>query len=85
MKRLGLVAAILMIASVPFWSQETVSAYASCDEALAKQLFTQGYLVDYHIKEELLIIKLTGISPHEPRRAVTHPTAYSPADLSRSF
>ncbi len=41
MKRLSLVAAILMIASVPFWSQETVSAYASCDEALAKQLFTQ--------------------------------------------
>ena len=41
MKRLGMVAAILMIASVPFWSQETVNAYASCDEALAKQLFTQ--------------------------------------------
>ncbi|MDA8411921.1 MAG: ABC transporter substrate-binding protein [Treponema sp.] len=41
MKRLGMVAAILLIASVPFWSQESVNAYASCDEALAKQLFTQ--------------------------------------------
>ena len=41
MKRLGIAAAVFLIASVPFWSQETVNAYASCDEALAKQLFTQ--------------------------------------------
>lgn len=41
MKRIFTLLAILAIAALPFWAQESVSAYASCDEALAKQLFAQ--------------------------------------------
>ncbi|HUZ16755.1 MAG TPA: ABC transporter substrate-binding protein [Spirochaetia bacterium] len=41
MKRLALVLAALFIAAAGTWAQESVNAYASCDEPLAKQLFTK--------------------------------------------
>lgn len=41
LKRLGILAAVLMIAGTALWAQESVNAYASCDEALAKELFAQ--------------------------------------------
>lgn len=41
MKRIATLVAVLLMAAVGAWAQESVNAYASCDEELAKQLFTK--------------------------------------------
>ena len=41
MKRIAALVAVLLMAAVGAWAQESVNAYASCDEELAKQLFTK--------------------------------------------
>jgi iron(III) transport system substrate-binding protein len=41
MKRLAMLAAALIVAGAGLCAQESVSVYASCDEALAKQLFAK--------------------------------------------
>jgi iron(III) transport system substrate-binding protein len=41
MKRIALLLSVLMVFGGAIWAQESVSVYASCDEALAKKLFAQ--------------------------------------------
>jgi iron(III) transport system substrate-binding protein len=40
-KRITMLAAALIVAGAGLWAQESVNAYASCDEELAKKLFTK--------------------------------------------
>ena len=41
MKRIASLAAVLIMAAAGLWAQESVNAYASCDQELANQLFTK--------------------------------------------
>ena len=41
MKRIASLVAVMLVAGAVVWAQESVNVYASCDEELAKQLFTK--------------------------------------------
>lgn len=57
MKRFTVLVAALIAAATGLWAQESVSAYASCDEELAKQLFTK---FEQETKIKVNFVRLSG-------------------------